>query len=251
MSYVMEAAAENNIPVIVLDRPNPNGYYVDGPILEKEYKSFVGLHPVPVVHGMTIGEYATMVNGEGWLSNGVKCELEVVPCQNYTHLTEYILPVPPSPNLPNQNAVTLYPSLCFFEGTNVSVGRGTDKPFQQIGAPYFTDAPVSFVPKDREGAMNPKYEGEKCNGYDLTEFAEFYVDGLGELYLYWLIEAYKECPDKENFFTNYFNTLAGTDQLKKQIIAGKNVDEIKASWEKGITDFKKIRKKYLLYRDFE
>ncbi|MBF98097.1 MAG: hypothetical protein CMI36_03825, partial [Owenweeksia sp.] len=157
MTYVMEACAENGVEMIILDRPNPHGYYVDGPVLQEGYESFVGMHHVPVIHGMTMGEYARMVNGEGWLKGGVKCRLEVVSCQNYDHLTEYILPVKPSPNLPNQAAVALYPSLCFFEGTNVSVGRGTDTPFQVIGAPYFREGTTTFIPRGNDGAKNPKY----------------------------------------------------------------------------------------------
>lgn len=251
LTYVMEAVAENDKKLVVLDRPNPNGYYVDGPVLEAGYESFVGMHKIPVVHGMTIGEYAKMVNGEAWLKNGVLCKLDVVKCANWDHMTEYNLPVRPSPNLPNHYAVALYPSLCFFEGTNVSVGRGTDKPFQQIGAPYFPKGGVAFTPTENAGAKNPKYEGLNCNGFDLTDFAKFYIDGLGELYLYWIIEAYKMAPDKDEFFTNFFDTLAGTDKLRKDIIAGKSAEEIRESWQQDIREFKRTRSKYLLYTDFE
>ncbi len=251
MSYVMEACAENNIKMIVLDRPNPHGYYVDGPVLQKGFESFVGMHPVPVIHGMTMGEYAQMVNGEGWLKNQVQCNLEVVRCQDYDHYTEYNLPVKPSPNLPNSEAVALYPSLCFFEGTNVSVGRGTEFPFQVIGAPYFKEGTFEFIPREKEGAKSPKYEGVKCTGFDLREFARFYMDGLGELYLFWLVEAYRMAPEPSQFFTGFFNTLAGTDVLRKQIEAGKSADEIRASWQADLESFKRIRKKYLLYPDFE
>ncbi len=251
MTYVMEACAENDVKMLILDRPNPHGYYVDGPVLKKGFESFVGMHHVPVIHGMTIGEYAQMVNGEGWLKKGVKCDLEVVTCQGYDHLTEYELPVKPSPNLPNKNAIALYPSLCFFEGTNVSVGRGTDIPFQLIGAPYFKDGTITFTPEANEGAKSPKYENEVCTGFDLREFAEFYVDGLGELYLFWLIEAYEMAPDKSVFFTRFFNTLAGTDTLRKQIEAGQTMEEIRESWQPDLQAFKKIRRKYLLYEDFE
>lgn len=251
MTYVMEACAENDVKMLILDRPNPHGYYVDGPVLKKGFESFVGMHHVPVIHGMTIGEYAQMVNGEGWLKKGVKCDLEVVICQGYDHLTEYELPVKPSPNLPNKNAIALYPSLCFFEGTNVSVGRGTDIPFQLIGAPYFKDGTITFTPEANEGAKSPKYENEVCTGFDLREFAEFYVDGLGELYLFWLIEAYEMAPDKSVFFTRFFNTLAGTDALRKQIEAGQTMEEIRESWQPDLQAFKKIRRKYLLYEDFE
>lgn len=251
LSYMMEALAENGKKLIVLDRPNPNGYYVDGPVLEPAFQSFVGLHPVPVVYGMSIGEYALMVNGEGWLKGGVKCQLDVVKCSGWDHFTAYSLPVRPSPNLPNDEAVALYPSLCFFEGTSVSVGRGTDKPFQQIGAPYFTEGPATFTPTANAGAKNPKYEGQKCQGFDLREFASFYIKGLGELYLYWLTEAYEMAPDKSAFFTGYFDTLAGTDKLRKDILAGKQPEAIRASWQQDIAAFKETRRKYLLYPDFE
>lgn len=251
LNYVMQACVENGKKLVVLDRPNPNGYFVDGPILEKGFESFVGMNPVPVVHGLTIGEYARMINGEGWLPNGVKCQLEVVKCMGWDHYTAYDLPVNPSPNLPNNLAVALYPSLCFFEGTTVSVGRGTDKPFQQIGAPYFTDGNITFTPKPNEGAKHPPYEGQQCRGFDLTDFANYYLEGLGEIYLYWLTEAYKMAPDKEKFFNNFFDTLAGTDKLRKDIIAGKSVEDIKKSWQADLEAFKQTRQKYLLYSDFE
>ena len=251
MSYLMEACAENNVKMIVLDRPNPNGYYVDGPMLQPEQKSFVGMHPVPIVHGMTVGEYARMVNGEGWLKNGVQCDLKVVKCKGYDHRTEYKLPIKPSPNLPNYQSVALYPSLALFEGTTVSVGRGTDKPFQQIGAPWFSDSNTTFTPRDRPGAQNPPYEGQECKGFDLKEYAEIYIHGLGELYLYWLKQSYEMCPDKSNFFNNYFDKLAGTPQLRQQIKSGASVQEIKASWELGLEQFRETRRKYLLYADYE
>lgn len=247
LTYVMEACAENDVQLIVLDRPNPNGYYVDGPVLKKGYESFVGLHPVPIVHGMTIGEYAKMLNGEGWLRNGSKCKLTVVKCSGWDHSTEYDLPINPSPNLRNKWAISLYPSLALFEGTTVSVGRGTDKPFQLIGAPYFNDGTSDFVPVPNEGAKNPKYEGVKCKGFDLTDFAQYYIHGLGEIYLFWLQEAYKMAPDKSKFFNSFFDKLAGTDQLRKDIIAGKSVIEIRKSWENDLNEFKEIRSKYLLY----
>lgn len=250
MTYVMEACAETGVKVIVLDRPNPNGHYVDGPILKSGYESFVGMHKVPVVHGMTIGEYARMVNGELWLKDGVRCNLEVVKCQGWDHSTTYILPVKPSPNLPTAESITLYPSICFFEGTTVSVGRGTDFPFQQIGAPYFPDGPTEFTPRSMASSKSPKYEGKTCYGYDLREFAQYYLKGSGELYLFWLQEAYNLSPDKEKFFTNFFDTLAGSDQLRKDIIAGKPMVEIRESWQADLDAFKEIRKKYLLYKDF-
>lgn len=247
MSLAMEAAAENGLEFIVLDRPNPNGSYVDGPVLEMEHKSFVGLHPVPVIHGMTVGEYAQMVNGEGWLRAGIQVDLSVVKCQNYHHQRTYQLPVAPSPNLPNHHSVVLYPSLCLFEGTPVSVGRGTDKPFQVVGAPWFSDSAMSFVPRTRPGAKNPKHQGERCYGFDLSTFAEYYLDGLGELYLFWLIEAYKMAPDKEHFFNDYFTLLAGTEELEEQIKKNWPVGEIRASWEPELSRYKLIRQKYLLY----
>ena len=172
MSYVMEACAENVKEFLVLDRPNPNGFYVDGPVLEKKYKSFVGMHPVPVVHGMTIAEYAIMVNEEKWLKNGVRCALEYVRCENYTHRDYYQLPVKPSPNLPNMTAIYLYPSLCFFEGTVISVGRGTEKPFQIYGHPGLPKIDFTFIPISIEGAKNPKLKGEICNGVDLTSMTD-------------------------------------------------------------------------------
>lgn len=251
MSYVMEAAAEQKKKVLILDRPNPNGYYVDGPVLELKHRSFVGMHQVPIVHGMTVGEYAKMLNGEGWLRGGLQCDLEVITCQNYDHSKHYQLPIKPSPNLPNSNAISLYPSLCLFEGTNVSVGRGTDMPFQIMGAPWFTEFNTQFTPADREGALNPKYEGQLCKGFDLTDFAEHYLIGLGELYLYWLTESYKLAPIKSEFFTSFFTLLAGTETLQAQIEAGKTPIEIRESWQADLIRFKQIRKKYLLYADFE
>jgi len=252
MTYVMEACAENQIPVVILDRPNPNGFYVDGPVLEPAFKSFVGLHPVPIVHGMTVGEYAKMVNGEGWLENGVKCELSVIPVENYTHSDFYELPVRPSPNLPNKNAVYLYPSLCLFEGTIVSVGRGTDFPFQVIGHPDFVTGSYLFTPKSIPGvASKPKYEGVTCFGQNLTGFAENITNQPHQLSLFWLIEYYKILKDKGNFFDNYFEKLAGTAQLRKQIEEGWSEDQIRETWQPGLEKFRQIRKKYLLYPDFE
>jgi uncharacterized protein YbbC (DUF1343 family) len=240
LHYVMEAASESNIKVIVLDRPNPNGHYVDGPILDTAFQSFVGMHPIPIVHGMTIGEYAKMINGENWIAT--KCELIVIKMENYTHNTNYDLPIKPSPNLPNARSVNLYPSLCLFEGTTISIGRGTDYPFQHFGAPYLKSN-YSFIPKSGEGSKYPKHENIMCFGTDLR-FQENYLTTIN---LNWIIEAYKQCSEKEAFFNNFFNTLAGTDKLKKQIIAGKTAREIKASWQEGLDEFKKIRKKYFIY----
>ncbi len=251
MHYVMEACAENNKELIILDRPNPNGHYVDGPILEEENKSFVGMHPVPIVHGMTIGEYAQMINGEKWLERQVQCNIFIVKTKNYVHSKHYILPIKPSPNLPNMSSIYLYPSLCLFEGTPISVGRGTDKPFQVLGHPKMKSDRYSFIPKSMAGAKSPKLEGEKCYGYNLSFFGEEYMKGKGSLNLYWLLEIYTQFPEKDGFFNNMFDLLAGTDKLQQQIISGKTETEIYTSWENGLTNFKKIRKKYLLYDDFE
>lgn len=251
MHYVMEACAENNKTLIILDRPNPNGHYVDGPILEEKHKSFVGMHLVPIVHGMTIGEYAKMINNEGWLENKVKCNLIVIKIDNYDHNSYYDLPIKPSPNLPNMSSIYLYPSLCLFEGTPISVGRGTDKPFQVLGHPKMNSERYSFIPKSMTGAKSPKLEGEKCNGYDLAYFGTEYMKGQGKINLYWLIEIYKNFQEKEGFFNDMFTLLAGTDKLQQQIEAGKTEEEIHSTWKNGIIQFKQTRKKYLLYKDFE
>lgn len=250
LHYVMEACAEANIPVIVLDRPNPNGHYIDGPILEKEFKSFIGMHPIPIVHGMTIGEYAKMINGEQWLANKVQCDLTVISVDNYTHQTHYSLPIKPSPNLPNDKAINLYPSLCLFEGTPISVGRGTNKQFQVIGTPeYFLKRHLySFTPKPNPGAKNPKHNGKECNGYNLTKEPR-----LSALNLEWLLEFYKthqQYAPKTPFFNKnkFFSKLAGTDKLQQQIESGMSEAEIKATWEEGLESFKKIRERYLIYK---
>lgn len=249
MTYVMQACAENKIPFIVLDRPNPNGFYVDGPVLEPKYSSFIGLHQVPVVYGMTIGEYAMMVNGEKWLENGMKVDLTVIKCSNYTHGSKYQLPVAPSPNLPNMTAVYLYPSLCFFEGTIVSVGRGTDKPFQQIGHPDFKDGKDIFIPKSIKGVSeNPPYSGIKCYGYDLSKSVSLNTKGSG-LHLEYLIEFYEKLPAQGTYFTEYFNKLAGNSSLQQQIIERIDPESIRKSWEPEIEKFKEIRKKYLIYEE--
>ncbi|WP_369047840.1 exo-beta-N-acetylmuramidase NamZ domain-containing protein [Tenacibaculum sp. UWU-22] len=244
LHYVMEACAEQNIPVVVLDRPNPNGHYVDGPILEKEFKSFVGMHSVPIVYGMTIGEYAKMINGEGWLKNKIKCNLTVVPLKNYTHASTYNLPIKPSPNLPNATSINLYPSLCFFEGTNVSCGRGTEMQFQIFGSPYLSKKyfPFQFIPQPNFGAKNPKNKGEINYGRDLRA-----AQKLGYINLNWLIEAYNHTTDKKVFFNAFFSKLAGTETLQKQIIQGMSVKEIKAGWQNDLEKFKNTRSKYLLY----
>ncbi|MBR0176700.1 MAG: DUF1343 domain-containing protein [Bacteroidales bacterium] len=245
MSYVMEAAAENNIPVIVLDRPNPNGFYVDGPVLKTENSSFVGLHQVPVVYGMTIGEYAKMVNDEGWLKNGIRCDLTVIPINNYNRNAIYELPVRPSPNLPNWESVYLYPTLCFFEGSIVSIGRGTETPFQIYGHPSMRGS-YTFTPKSTNGASQPLLEGQRCRGENLVEFAHDYAYNINQLQLDWIIEAYQQLKDK-GFFTNYFRLLSGDKQLQRDIETGKTADEIRASWKTGLERFKETRAKYLVY----
>ena len=244
LHYVMEACAEVGIPVIVFDRPNPNGHYIDGPILEMAHKSFVGMHPIPVVHGLTIGEYAQMINGEQWLNNGIQCELTVIPIQNYHHEIPYSLPIKPSPNLPNDVAINLYPSLCFFEGTNVSAGRGTSNQFQVYGSPFLDSENYgyTFVPQPNEGAKYPKHKGEICYGENLSDSKSF-----SEINLEFLIRAYQNTEDKNKFFIDFFTTLAGTTKLKQQIEEGVSENEIRASWDKGLSEFSEMRKQYLIY----
>lgn len=247
MHYVMEACAENNVKFIILDRPNPNGFYFDGSIADTAYRSFVGMHAVPVVHGMTVGEYARMLNGEGWLANGIKCDLEVIKCKDYTHSTLYELPVRPSPNLPNQNSIYLYPSICWFEGTNISLGRGTPYPFQVYGSPMLPDRGFSFTPESTAGARNPPLLGQKCYGTDLRNAIEDNIVPSSAINLSWVISAYTDYPDKESFFTPYFDVLASGPVLRKQIQKGMSSEEIRASWQEGLEKFGKIRDKYLLY----
>lgn len=248
LHYVIESCAENHIKCLVLDRPNPNGYYVDGNILDTAYSSFVGLDPVPVVHGMTVGEYAEMINGEGWLKNGIKCDLTVIKCANYTHKTLYELPVKPSPNLPNQTSVYLYPSLCFFEGTAISLGRGTSFPFQVFGSPDLPDSGFSFLPMSIPGAKNPPLLGIRCFGTDLRDAVKRKLVPRPELNLEWLITAYNDFPVKEKFFNSYFDVLAGGQVLREQIQKGMTSEQIKATWKGGLAKFGKIREKYLLYK---
>lgn len=248
LQYLMEACAENNVRCIVLDRPNPNGYYVDGNILDTAHRSFVGMNPIPVVHGMTVGEYAQMLNGEGWLEGGVRCDLKVITCKNYNHKTLYELPVKPSPNLPNQNSIYLYPSTCFFEGTNLSVGRGTQYPFQVFGSPEMPDKGFSFTPESVPGAKNPPFLGKKCFGTDLSDALKNNVVPSSEINLGWVIQAYNDYPDKSKFFTTYFDVLAGGPTLREQIEKGMTSAEIRATWKEGLTEFEKIRKKYLIYK---
>lgn len=256
----MESAMENGKPIIVLDRPNPNGFYVDGPILDPKFKSFVGMQPVPIVYGMTIGEYAKMLAGENWLtpeksSNQLSAiNLTVIPCGNYTHKTKYVLPVRPSPNLPEIQSIYLYPSTCFFEGTILSEGRGTDHPFQLFGHPSLPKNLASFTPRSKEGAKNPKLLNQQCFGWDLRGSPEEALKKIdNRIQLKWLIDAYSLFPRKDSFFlkNNFINLLAGNDVLAKQIREQKTETEIRKSWEPALTEFKKIRKKYLLYEDFE
>lgn len=253
MAYAMQACADNNVKCMILDRPNPNGHFVDGPMLAPEFKSFVGLHPVPVVYGMTIGEYAQMTNGENWLAGNKSCDLTIITCENYDHTTIYELPNRPSPNLPNMRAIYLYPSICFFEGTNVSVGRGTNKQFQVLGAPNYTKGDFTFMPQPMEGAMQPPLQGQLCRGYDLTHLDPQLIRAESRINLSYLLDFYANYPNKEAFFlkTNYIDKLAGSKKLRDQIIAGKSEADIRASWQEELTAFKLVRKKYLLYKDFE
>lgn len=251
LSYVMEACAEQKIPVVVLDRPNPNGFYVDGPVLDLAFSSFVGLHPVPVVYGLTIGEYAGMVNGEKWLANGVKCKLTIIKCQHYTHDSLYVLPVKPSPNLPTMNSVYLYPSLCFFEGTVVSIGRGTPKPFEVVGHPGFLKGNYTFVPQTIKGVSdNPPLKGQACKGLYLGAMAET-IKYQKKIELQWLLDFYNELKLEDKFFTSYFEKLAGTSLLRRQIMQHAKYSKIRESWKPGIEKYMKIRSKYLLYPDFK
>ena len=242
LHYIMEACAENNIPLLILDRPNPNGSIVDGPILEPAFSSFVGMHTIPLLHGMTIGEYAKMINGEKWLKKKIQCKLTVIPCLNYNRKMDYSLPVKPSPNLPNDQAVNLYASLCLFEGTNVSVGRGTEKQFQIYGSPYLPKNNFSFIPKPNFGAQNPVYNSIECYGEDLSA-----VTKVNRLELKWLIKAYQATTDKSKFFNPFFTKLAGTKKLQLQIEAGTSEHKIRESWKKGLIEFKEMRSNYLIY----
>lgn len=248
LHYVMEACAEFQKPLIVLDRPNSNGHYMDGPIRQDSFQSFVGMHPVPVVYGMTIGEYAQMINGEEWLSDGLQCELQVIKCKNYNHQTMYELPVAPSPNLPNLRSVLLYPSLCFFEGTPISIGRGTNTQFQVIGHPDLQGA-YEFVPEPMFGAAKPKLEGKQCKGLDLTQLAVEDIFATSEIQLKFILDAYAQFPDKKKFFNanGWFDRLAGTTTLREQIVDGKSEEEIRNTWQPGLVNFAEKRLKYLLY----
>lgn len=262
LHYVMEACAEQGIKVIILDRPNPNGHYVDGFVLEKEYTSFVGMHQIPVVHGMTVGELACMINQEGWLKdkngNVINCDFEIIECLGYDHTKFYKLPVKPSPNLPNINSIYLYPSLCFFEGTQVSVGRGTEKQFQIMGFPgYKFENAYEFNPVSREGAKYPKHENKSCKGVDLSLLNPIEFRQKNQIQWEYLIDMYHNYTnngrDQKAFFlsNNFINKLAGTSRLKKAVIEGKTADEIRAMYAAELAEFKALRKQYLLYNDFE
>lgn len=244
LHYMMEACANLNIPMILLDRPNPNISYIDGPVLDMKYKSFVGMHPVPIVHGMTIGEFAKMINGEGWLEGKLKCDLTVVPVMNYSRKTAYSLPIKPSPNLPNDKAINLYPSLCLFEGTNVSIGRGTEMQFQIFGSPYLNtkNYKYKFIPISNFGAKNPKFKNKMCFGENLENNKH-----LSKVNLSWIINAYENTSDKSMFFNSFFTKLAGQGKLQHQIENGYSISEIKSSWEEKLILFKKNRSKYLIY----
>jgi uncharacterized protein YbbC (DUF1343 family) len=248
MHNVMEACAENGIDFWVLDRPNPNGFYVDGPVLNMQYKSFIGMHPVPIVHGMTVAEYARMIQGEKWLAGGIQCKLHYVMCDGYTHKMKYIPPIAPSPNLPNITSIYLYPVLCLTEGTVLSCGRGTDFPFQVVGHPKYKQTQFSFTPRSIEGASkNPPHKNVLCYGTDLRKYP---VNTITQLPLDIFIDAYKNYNGTEPFFTPFFLKVAGTAELQKQIEQGMTAQQIRNSWKQDLETFMKIRKKYLLYADF-
>ncbi|MFM6982515.1 MAG: exo-beta-N-acetylmuramidase NamZ domain-containing protein [Chitinophagaceae bacterium] len=248
MHYVMETCAELNVPFMVLDRPNPNGHFIDGPILDTAYRSFVGMHQIPLVHGCTVGELAGMINGEGWLNKKMKCDLTVITCKNYSHNTEYVLPVRPSPNLQTQSAIYLYASLGLFEGTTISMGQGTDKPYQCFGSPANDWGNFNFTPVSIKGvAEKPKSLGIPCTGFDLTDYGYKKARSEAEINLNWLVMSYRLSKNKPQFFNDFFDKLAGTAQLKKQIIEGKSVLEIKQSWQKGLDNYRVMQRPYLLY----
>jgi len=252
MHYMMEACAENKVSFLVLDRPNPNGFYVDGPRLEPEFKSLTGLHPVPVVHGMTVAEFAWMINEEYWLIDSLQCDLQLIKCKGYDHNYLYKVPVNPSPNLRNMTAIYLYPLLCLFEGTSISVGRGTDNPFTMIGHPKYPDHSFSFVPESSPGAKNPKFLGKTCYGKDLSNYPIDSFVLAPALLLDELIEFYNKMASKGRFFFPIFLTfLSGNNRLRTQIIDGIGMNEIRNSWQEDLVEYKKLRKKYLLYKDFE
>lgn len=252
LHYVMEACAEQHKLLIILDRPNPNGYYVDGMVLDTAFRSFVGMHPVPVVHGCTIGEYAQMINGEGWLKGKIKCEIKVIKVKDYHHQSVYVLPVKPSPNLPNMSSIYLYPSLCFFEGTLISVGRGTQHPFELVGRPYSKIGSDTFTPRNLPGiAEHPPFEDKLCKGFDLRTYGSDIAPFQKKINLYWLIEMYKNDLNQAQFFNNFFDKLAGTDKLRNQIIVGMSEEDIRKTWQEDLKKYKKMRNRYLLYSDVQ
>ena len=252
LHYVMESCAENNKPLLILDRPNPNGHFIDGPLREKGFESFVGMHPVPIVHGMTVGEYGRMINGEGWLPDGAQCRLEVVTCSGYDHNTLYQLPIKPSPNLPDMRSIYLYTSTCFFEGTVASEGRGTPTPFQVYGHPDSGTGDYYFTPAAMPGAQNPKLLGKRCRGYNLSVVPLEELSAMRRIDLSHLLRFYQAFPDKGNFFlpSNFIDKLAGSSALREQVIAGKSEAEIRATWQEGLDRYRSMRAKYLLYKDF-
>jgi uncharacterized protein YbbC (DUF1343 family) len=252
MHYVMEACAEKGVEMLILDRPNPNGYFIDGPVLDTAYSSFVGMHPVPIVHGMTIAEYAQMINEEGWLKEGLKCNLSFISCKNYTHDSLYQLPINPSPNLQNMLAVYLYPSLGFFEGTSFSAGRGTEFPFQVYGSPDYTNGDFSFTPVRIDGASKyPKHRDDLCYGVDLRNIDLKKLIKSQKLNLEWILDAYQNTSNKDDFFNAFFYNISGNKLLRKQIEQGKTEQQIRESWIPQLYDFKQVRKNYLIYQDFE
>ena len=245
MHRIMEACAENNIPLMVLDRPNPNIAIVDGPVLDIAFQSGIGMHRTPLLNGMTLGEQAKMINGQKWLKAGVQCKLTVIPCLNYNRSMSYSLPVRPSPNLPNDQSINLYVSLCLFEGTNVSMGRGTEKQFQIYGSPYLPKSDFAFTPKPNFGDKNPLYNGIECHGEDLSA-----IPRIDKLEIKWLVKAYQTTADKSKFFDKRkFSIRAGNEKLQQQIEAGIPEQEIRDSWKEGLSDFKKMRKQYLIYKE--
>lgn len=252
LTYVMEACAEHKIRLIILDRPNPNGFYVDGPILQKEHKSFVGMHPIPIVHGLTAGEFALLINGEAWLKNEIKCDLKIIKVKNYTHNMIVDLPIKPSPNLPKLSSILLYPSLCLFEGTTVSIGRGTASPFEVIGHPEYSNKEYSFTPISIKGVSEyPPQENNECFGKNLKNYYTKLPTELGKIELGWIIDFHQNLSKNTDFFTPYFEKLSGTSELRKQIEKGLTNWEIHQSWKEDLEKYKKIRIKYLLYPDFE
>ncbi|MCD8071926.1 MAG: DUF1343 domain-containing protein [Alistipes sp.] len=249
MHYLMESCAEAGVPLVVLDRPNPNGMYVDGPILDPKHRSFIGMHPIPVVHGMTLGELARMINGEGWLGHGLQCDLTVIPCENYSRSSLYELPVKPSPNLPNMRSVYLYPSICFFEATPVSLGRGTDFPFQVYGHPDMEGYPFRFTPEPRDGAKEPLLKGRVCYGVDLRTVPSDREVIAGGVNLAYVIDAYNALGLGNKFFNNAFKRLTGVDYVREMIMGGSTAEEIKAVWQEDVEKFKRQREPYLIYEE--